>query len=371
MDIAWLTSDEGRAAIAALAGVDPLLARARLPHLTPERVSAALTQARHRPPDFPLPLVTDVGIQQASPVSVAQRRAQRLFEAGTRTVIDAGCGIGVDSWAFAGAGLRVIAFEVDPTTAEVARANLSGLDVEVRCADVTAAALPPAAALYVDPARRLQHHDPQGRPLRVNDEQRWRPPWSWVVDQARQRDVLARIRPGFRDIPDGAEWHCSSIRRRLVDATTWFPPLAEVDRRASVHDGTQWHELSGPADPPQSGPVGTYVIDPDPAIVRSGLVSNAARLISGRLVDPHLAFITTDRTPPGWLGRCMRVLEQVELKSVRDACRRHGLSTATLWARGFPQPPNIGIPAGQDAIVVAARVGSGRRSVAWIGVPVR
>lgn len=371
MDVAWLASDEGRDAIAALADVDPLYARSRLPHLQPDQIAAALSQARHRPLDFPLPLVTVDGIQQASPVPVAQRRAQRLAESGASTVVDAGCGIGLDSWAFARAGLQVVAYELDPKTAEVARANLAGLGVEVIVGDVTAVRLPPGA-LFVDPARRRAHKDAQGRPLRVHDPEQWRPAWSWVLEQAvTGRPVVARTRPGQRGLPAAVEWHCSSMHRSLVDATVWFADLARTDRRASVHHSGSWHELTGPAETPRTGPVGQFILDPDPAIVRSGLVSNAAALAQGWLIDPHLAFITCDDQPPLWMGRSMRVIQQVRLKQVHTACKHHGLPTATVWARGFERAPRIGIREGQDAVVVAARLGPDRASIAWIGMPVR
>ncbi|HQR80683.1 MAG TPA: class I SAM-dependent methyltransferase [Actinomycetota bacterium] len=367
MDVDWLTSDEGRCAIAALVGVDPLRARSLLPGVSPEHVSDALTQARHRPADFPLPLVTVDGVQQASPVEVATRRARRMAEEGVGTVIDAGCGIGLDSWAFARAGLRVVAFEVDSPTAAVARANLAGLDVEVRNADVTTADLPAGALLYVDPARRREHRDAQGRPLRIHDPAQWRPAWQWVLDQTPHRSVVARIRPGHRDLPAGAEWHCTSVGRRLVDATVWFPPLARVERRATVLAGTEAHELVGVGASPPVGEVGRCLIDPDPAIVRSGLLDEAAATVSGRLIDEHLAFITTDAEPAAWLGRSMAVLGESSLKAVPAVCRRLGVRSATVWARGFDPAPSISVPEGRDAVVVAARLGPGRRAAAWVG----
>lgn len=367
MDVDWLTSDEGRAAVAALIGVDPLRARSHLPAATPEHVSDALTQARHRPADFPLPLVTADGIQQASPVEVATSRALRIAASGVGTVIDAGCGIGLDSWAFAHAGLRVVAFEIDPGTAAVARANLVGLDVEVRNTDVLTADLPAQAVLYVDPARRHVHSDALGRPLRIHDPAQWRPAWQWVLDQSRHRSVVARIRPGHRDLPDGAEWHCTSMNRRLVDATVWFPPLARTERRATVLRTTQTHELLASGASPSVGDPGRYLIDPDPAIVRTGLVGEAAVEVSGWLIDEHLAFVTTDTPPPAWLGRSMAVLEQAPLKSIPAVCRRLGIGTATVWARGFERMPSIGVAEGRDAVVVAARLGPRRRAVAWVG----
>lgn len=367
MDVDWLISDEGRAAVAALRGVDPLRAREVVPGLTPQRVADALTQAHHRPDDFPLALVTIDGIQQATPAAVARKRARRLAESGVRTIVDAGCGIGMDSWAFAEAGLHVIAYEMDPTTARVARANLP--DVDVRCGDATTAQVPAQATVYVDPARRLPQRDAQGRPIRVHDPQQWQPPWSWVLEQAHQRPVVARIRPGHRDLPDDAEWHCSSMGRSLVDATVWFPPLAAVPRRASVLHGGTWHEVSGAPEPAEIGDAGAYIVDPDPAIVRSGLVSNVANSIGGRLLDPRLAFITVDEAPPAWVGRGMRVLEQTSVKHIARSCRRSGLRAVTLWARGFDTAPRTGLPQGQDGIVVAARIGDDRRSRAWVGTP--
>jgi hypothetical protein len=207
--------------------------------------------------------------------------------------------------------------------------------------------------------------------VRVHDPQRWRPPWSWIVEQSRERPVVARIRPGHRDLPAGAEWHCTSIRRRLVDATVWFPPLAHVPRRASVFDGDAWHELTGPVAPADCGGARTYILDPDPAIVRSGLVADAARMLTGVLLDEHLAFITTDREPPRWMGRSMRVLDEAGVRTAAATCHRLGLPTATVWARGFDRTPPLDLPQGPDAVVAMARLGRERRTRAWVGTPVR
>jgi hypothetical protein len=368
VDVEWLVSPPGREVIEGLYGVDPLQARGLFPHVPHDRLAAALTQVRHRPEEFPLPLVTAEGVQQASPVSVARRRAARIAASGAETVVDAGCGIGLDAWAFARAGLQVVAYESEPVTARIAAANLAGLDVDVVRADVTDAALP-EGVLYVDPARRRIPMDVAGRPVRIHDPQRWRPPWPWVLDTTATRPVVARIRPGHRDLPAGAEWHCSSIRRTLVDATVWFPPLAATDLRASVFDG-RWHELTGPAGAAEVGSCRRYIVDPDPAIVRSGLVANAAAVADGNLLDPHLAFITTDREPPAWLGRSMRVLQQTTLKQAAGVIRGLGFTTATVWARGFEHTPPLHLPQGRDAVVVLARVGDRRRTVGWVGTPV-
>lgn len=355
MTIEWLASAEGQVAIEALRGTDPLQARRQFPELRVEQVTAALTQARHKPRGYPLPLVTADGIQQATPLPVATRRAARLALT-TDAVIDAGCGIGVDSWAFQQAGITVLAYERDPATAAVARAN----GIEVIVADATETPLPDLP-LYVDPARRKAHRQVSGQAIRTHDPALWSPPWDWVVAHA----SLARVGPGLREIPADAEWHCSSINRSLVDATLWFPPRDQVDRRASVLHAGRWHEVTGPAYPARIEPVSEYLLDPDPAIVRAGLVSNI-----GPLIDPDLAFVTGGQAPAPWLGRTMRVLEEVPLKAVPQTCRRLGLRAVTVWARGFRPVPRLGLRDGTDGIVVLARMGPERVARAWVGVPV-
>ena len=89
------------------------------------------------------------------------------------------------------------------------------------------------------------------------------------------------------------------------------------------------------------------------------------------MLDDHLAFITTDSAPPSWIGRAMEVLEEVPLRKAGQAAKRHGLHSATLWARGFDRAPDTGLRQGQDAIVVAARLGPARTPRTWIGTPVR
>ncbi len=355
MTIEWLASAEGQTTIEALRGTDPMQARRQFPGLRVEQVTAALTQARHKPLNYPLPLVTAEGIQQATPIPVATRRAQRLALT-TDTIIDAGCGIGVDAWAFQQAGLQVLAYERDPQTAAIAQAN----GIEVILADATEVALPDLP-LYVDPARRKAHRHVSGQAIRTNDPTLWSPPFDWVLAHA----SLARVGPGLQEIPSDTEWHCSSINRSLVDATVWFPPRNQLDRRASILHKDTWHEVAGPAAAVRIEPVGDYLLDPDPAIVRAGLVSNI-----GALIDPHLAFVTCQQAPAPWLGRAMRVLEEVPLKAVSQACRRLGLQTATVWARGFSPVPRLGVREGTDGVVVLARMGPQRVTRACVGVPV-
>jgi len=127
---AALTGPEGRALLAELADarVDDDTAlrlsdrlRARFPAalvadgLTLQRLRDRAAPKFSRAQDM---MLTRDGLEQASGEAVARHRAARLADGGP--VADLCCGIGGDAIALARAGIRVLAVDRDPSTAEVA-----------------------------------------------------------------------------------------------------------------------------------------------------------------------------------------------------------------------------------------------------------
>jgi len=340
--VAWLDSPEAREALAvarardadaharAAAGeagaVDPLSAvtalRRSLPRLDPGQASAVLTQVRLRRRARPRLgdlvdhlLLTEDGIEQATRSAVADQRAHRYADAGATHVADLGCGLGLDSAAFARAGLRVSAVELDPVTAAMAARNVRalGLDglVAVRVADVTDGplldtVLAEVDAAYADPARRDPSTQRDGRSTRVTDPASWSPPWSWVHRvAARVPRTAAKVAPGVDHalVPAGGCGTWTSVDGQLVEAEIAWPALARDGfRRAAVVLRTglpaptlEWCSLDLDDEaPPPVGPVGRWLLEPDDAVIRSGLVSHVVARVGGRLLDPRVAYVTTD-----------------------------------------------------------------------------
>ncbi|MEZ5117298.1 MAG: hypothetical protein R2737_13610 [Candidatus Nanopelagicales bacterium] len=399
---AWvrgLTSPQGRAARATAARLadeeaagaatgrpaDPLRLATRLrsahPDLPGDLLAAAATQARlarrargrlaprhpdGAPVDADALLYTDGGLQQASRTAVADHRAGRFAAAGASAVADLGCGLGADAWSLAGYGIRVVAVEADPATAAVATANAAAVApdlVEVRLGDVTdPAVLEPVLAAtdaaYVDPARR----DPDGprdaagrRTRRLADPGSWSPPWPWVLGLAeRQPRTVAKVAPGIaRELaPEGCETAWTSVDGDLVEAAVWFPGLAEpgVRRRAVVlRTGRSPAQLTaGDAGPdagddaaPDVGPVGEWLLEPDDAVIRSGLVAPLAQRVDGRLLHPDVAWVTTDTRPDDALGRAWRVLAELPgaVAPLRAALRGRGFGDVVVKTRAVMVRP--------------------------------
>jgi len=311
-----------RAAAGDAAAIDPLRAAAALrasrPDADPALVAAVLTQVRLRRragtrlgPLAAHLLLTDDGLEQATRTVVAERRARTYAEHGVRHVADLGCGLGLDALALARAGLRVTAVERDPVLAGLARANAEALGVaaalhivegDVTHPQVLDTALRDADAAFADPARRDPTVRRDGRSTRLAGPHAWSPPWSWIEAlAARVPRTLVKVAPGIdhalTPVAGGATW--TSVDGQLVEAEIAWPALARGRRRAVVLRDDHAVELTSDvdlvdADPPPIGTVGRWLLEPDDAVIRAGLVGDLAAHVDGRLLDPRVAYVTTD-----------------------------------------------------------------------------
>lgn len=296
---------------------------------------------------------TPDGLEQSSRPPVALHRATRFAAAlpfaSAGSVVDLCCGIGGDLLALAAAAgdRAVLGVDRDPTTARTAELNLAaaGLVADVHVADVADVALNGVAAAFIDPARRSS-----GR--RTFDPAAYSPSLSFVSSLAAAVPLTAaKVAPGIphEALPDGVEAEWVSWRGELKEAALWFGPFAAVARRATLlPSGASLTDADLPAGAvPGSGAlvgeIGAALYEPDPAVIRSGLVAAmAAGLPGGRLLDPHIAYITADTVVPSVFGACF-VVEDVLPYSVRrlkEALRARQVGTVEIKVRGLDIDPS-------------------------------
>ena len=336
----------------------------------PELVAAAVTQNHLRQravpkfgPEAASMYFTHDALEQATRATVAQARARRLAAADVAAVVDLGCGIGGDLVALARAGLRVRGVERDPVRAAIARANLGalGLEGEIVEADLADVQPLPDEVPFLDPARRDGHG-------RVFDPASMSPPWD-VVSQFLVRPAVVKTLPGFPHslLPEGVEAQWVSDGGDLVEACLWGPGLATASRRATALPSGA--EIVGVGDPGDVGEVGGWLHEPDDAVIRAGLVGELATRMGGRLVDAHLAYVTTDEKRTDPLARSFRVLEELPYreKPMRAALVARDVGTLTVKKRGVDVVPErlvkrLKLKGAQSATVILARIGDGARA---------
>jgi SAM-dependent methyltransferase len=347
-----LLGDEGQTLLSALRNYDPAQELATATRLRRDHpaalVSAALTQAQLRQravakfgaEDAHRMYFTPQGVEQSTRTSVAAYRAHRLADFGVHSVADLCCGIGGDAIAMARAGLSVLAVDRDPLTCAVARANADALGlsrlIEVRCADVTGIDASPYDAVFVDPARR-------GGRGRVFDPEAYSPPLSWAIEAARTTPRAAlKIAPGVphEAVPEDAEAEWISDQGNVKEAVLWFGTARPGMRRATLLPSG--HSLLGRQLPdPEPGPVGRWLYEPDGAVIRAHLVADVAARIGGRLIDPTIAYITTDELRPTPYATAYEITDVLpfNLKKLRALLREREVGIATIKKRGSAIEP--------------------------------
>jgi SAM-dependent methyltransferase len=306
-------------------------------------------------------------VEQASRPDTAHYRARLLAFADATRVADLGCGAGLDTIALARTGLAVMAVERDPVTAAVAAAL-----VEVRCADARSLDLVAEGcdAVYVDPARRVD-----GR--RVLDPDRWQPPLAEALQMLRSVGHGAiKAAPGLDHamVPPDLALTLLSVDGDLVESVISTPRADDPVRRRAVvlPSGAGWTDRDPATDPPDVGAWGAWVLEPDDAVIRAGLVAQAAAAVGGRLVDPRIAYITCDAAPAAD-PRCQRfVIDEVlpwSAKAVRARLRARGIGRLEVKKRGAALDPEqvrrmlrLDRDADGSATLLLARIGDGASS---------
>ncbi|HEY9439141.1 MAG TPA: methyltransferase domain-containing protein, partial [Streptomyces sp.] len=286
---------------------------------------------------------TPNGVEQATRTSVATYRAQRFAAlGGVRSVADLCCGIGGDAIALARAGIRVLAVDRDPLTAEVARANASALGladlIEVRCADVTEVDTSAYDAVFVDPARR-------GGRGRIFDPEAYSPPLSWATGAALKAPRAAlKIAPGVPHEAIGpraeAEW--ISDGGDVKEAVLWFGEgFTPGAYRATLLPSRATLMAPAPLPAPPVGPVGRFLYEPDGAVIRAHLVAEIVDRCRGRLIDETIAYITGDTPCDCGFATAYEITDQLpfSLKRLKALLREREVGVLTVKKRGSAVEP--------------------------------
>ena len=288
---------------------------------------------------------TRSALEQASSAPVATYRAQR-FSSFSR-LADLGCSIGGDTLAMAQAEpALVIGIDRDLLRLEMARANLAVQgchNAHVLAADITQPLpfqLDLSFGLFFDPARRensgkrIYSVDAYHPPLRVIG--------GWLE---RCPNLGVKLSPGV-DLAEltayDAETEFISYKGDLKEAVLWFGPFKSATRRATLLPGPHTlvavpgAEANVSLDQPRE-----YLYEPDPAVLRAGLVRNLASQLGLAQLDPEIAYLTGDRLVSTPFARSWRIEAwfPFNLKRLRSELRTREVGEVVVKKRGSPLQP--------------------------------
>ena len=360
-----------------------LVAKLRSDGHDPATVAAVLTQAKLRKRaqakfgEFASQMLfTEAGLEQASRLKVAALHAGRFRSAGISEVADLGCGIGAESMALASLGINVHAFELDEVTAAVATYNLAAFEnAKVEIADVEQLDLSQFEALFFDPARRELHGPKKATAQRHFDPANYSPNYNFCIEKAKTKPSGIKLGPGHdkKQIPEATEAQWVSVDGDLVEMTLWFGKVSRdnVARSALLLDDKGKHEIkSEQTDSANAelGELGTFVYEPDNALIRSRLISDFAEPLGLKLIAPEIAYLSSnDLISSPWL-RGYQVIDNLvfDRKKLKAYIRENNIGILEIKKRGSDISPEELrkqlAPKGEGAAtLIVTRVGDAHR----------
>jgi hypothetical protein len=381
-DVAYLSSDE---AGHALAEVDTLAltdgsrisdiaaARARFGERAAVLVETTLLRRRAavKFPDAAAWLFTGEALEQATAAPVAAHRADRLTGL---AVHDVTCSVGTELAALRNTASRLVGSDVDEVRLAMARHNVA--DVLLCRADALAP-VTRGTTVIADPARRSA-----GR--RTFHPRDYTPALDDLLAAYADRDLVVKCAPGIdfdqvRQLGFDGEIEVTSSGGGVREACLWSPGLAsrDVTRRATILDRAEEITDAEPDDCPVA-PAGRWIVDPDGAVVRAGLVRHYGARHGLWQLDPAIAYLSGDELPSGVRG--FEVIAELGFseRALRQELAARDVGACEILVRGVSVDPDVLRPrlrlrGSQRLSVVITRIGAGgaSRAVAYVCRPSR
>jgi len=156
-----------------------------------------------------------------------------------------------------------------------------------------------------------------------------------------------RLDPRSPELPHAWQW--VSLRGELKELDLWIGALAEAGgiaghRQVLALDGRGGAaSLEGipaevePLDPEAAAEV-SWIAEPDPALIRSGLLGSLAREEALAPLGPGIAYLGGDHMPRSPLLQAYEVIGSAPLdrRRVRAMLAEHGIGPVTVKKRGHP-----------------------------------
>jgi hypothetical protein len=297
---------------------------------------------RIRNPKFSKPVFTcGEGVRFATPEIVASYRAGRLK---TGVLADISCGIGGQTVCFAEECDRVYGVDIDGERLECACRNAGVYGVD-NITFIEGDALSPqvveqvadADIIFSDPAR------PATEDVRQTDS--LRPGIPKVLEAYGDVTKSFAFEAPPQMPPERIDFDCEreylSLDGQLNRLTLYFGPLKGCERSAVVLKEDMYYRLKSGvaalAGIPEADKLLTFAFEPDPAVVKAGLLGELAAELNINVsfveIDARRSLLTSESNidSPFCKNR-YRVLDRVtfDCKSINDSLKKNGAGKAVI-----------------------------------------
>jgi len=313
-------------------------------------------------------LLTRQGLEQSSRFDVAKYHARKLGS--LASVTDLGCGLGIDSIAFAEAGSTVVAVEKDEVTAKFASSNLARFpNAEIHRSaaedfDVK------TEGVFLDPARR--DLAASGRSRKLLSPEDFSPSIGFAFQQLSRVPGGVKLSPALPHemVSDRFEATWVSHRGDLVEFSQWSTHPQQFGKRFAVMiDGETELKFTGDEFEAGVSSLDEYVYEPDPALIRSHLLGAFALEQGLGLLSQGIAYLTGGERKSPWLKGYKLIAElPLDEKAISRYLSERSIGSLEIKKRGVDVDPQLmrkrlKLKGSGAATLIATKVGGARKAL--------
>lgn len=276
-------------------------------------------------------------LEQATPELVSQHKATRF----SGMVYDFCCGMGGDLVAL-GEHASVTGVDISPVLCQFAvwNSEVYGVSSSVNLLNQRLEEVQDRQGrLHIDPDRRPHSG---GKVIRIEDYLPGLETLQELISQFQGGAIKLSPASNFAGKFPGTEAELISLNGECKEATIWFGDLAGAHeyRATTISKAGQIDSIAGhPMDDfVEITDADNYVYDPDPAVVRSGLLDVAAAQAGLSRLDPEEEYLTSTDAVDSPFFRRFRILEELSTndREIRKYFRNANFGQLEIKCRRIP-----------------------------------
>lgn len=279
-------------------------------------------------------------LEQATSEEIARNRAGQ-FHGLAGSIADLTCGNGGDMLALASQNDGShFACDISEARVRITQSNFEALcpdmlpDVTFRVAP--ADDYPQADAYFIDPSRRSMGS-------RSRHLTNMSPSIDLILALAHRAKTLAvKLSPATPDEELallGGRVEFISHKGECKEAVVWYGHAGPSSYRSANINGAYRINVSPATPDPQKSESLAYILEPDPAIIRAGLIPELCHEIDAAVMDPQIAYLTSESPVDSPFVATYEVLASLPLsvKTIKGALRELEIGQVDVKKRGVAQ----------------------------------
>ncbi|MDP8203019.1 MAG: class I SAM-dependent methyltransferase [Candidatus Tenebribacter mawsonii] len=282
-------------------------------------------------------LFTERGAQQASSWTIAKYHAKKFKD--YNKIADLCCGTGIDLINIAKAKEQVYAVDLDADILKLAEYNctnqgLNNINYEQAKAEDFNKKVD---AIFIDPDRR------SGNFRKIAPEE-YSPPFSKILElRELSRNIAVKLSPAIDyknlELPKDSTLEFVSENGTLKEILLCMGKLSTKNCKRKAVLLTPNLMLQNSDVKIDVSEIQRYMFEPDPAIIRAGLVQELGSELDYMLIDSKLALLTGSQIIECDFGNIYEVdkVMKYDLKQVRKYVREKEIGELIVKTRGFPE----------------------------------